>query len=101
MHVIRRRGWELREHLATPEHAFLDRRAFLTAATTAAASAAIAGAAALTLSPEPAWAQRIADLPDPTRDLYPIKRNEKFVLDRPITDESINTTYNNFYEFGS
>ena len=24
-----------------------------------------------------------------------------FPLDRPITDETINTTYNNFYEFGS
>src|SRR3970282_1838249 len=31
---------------------------------------------------------------------YPIKRNEKFVLDRPLTDEKINANYNNFYEFG-
>ena len=33
--------------------------------------------------------------------IHPAKRNEKFTLDRPVTDESINTTYNNFYEFGS
>jgi sulfoxide reductase catalytic subunit YedY len=92
MHVIRRRGWEIPESLATPEAVFLNRRAFLGAA---------AGAAALTLSPELALAQRIADLPDPTAGLYPFKRNEKYVLDRPITDETVNNSYNNFYEFGS
>ena len=40
-------------------------------------------------------------MPDPTRDLYPAKRNEKYVLDRPLTDEKINGNYNNFYEFGT
>ena len=29
MHVIRRRGWEIPESLATPEHLFLNRRTFL------------------------------------------------------------------------
>src|SRR5215813_10329587 len=91
MQIKRRRGWELPEHLATPEHLFLDRRAFLLAV----------GATAAALSPAAAMAQRITDLPDPTRDLYPAKRNEKFTLDRAVTDEAINTTYNNFYEFGS
>ena len=91
MHVIRRRGWEIPESCATPEHLFFNRRAFLAAT----------GAAALSLSPELALAQRVSDLPDPTADLYPVKRNEKYVLDRPLTDEKINTNYNNFYEFGS
>jgi sulfoxide reductase catalytic subunit YedY len=91
MHVIRRRGWEIPERLVTPEHLFLNRRAFLAAG----------GAAALALSPELAAAQRIADLPDPSAGLYPVKRNEKYVLDRPITEEKININYNNFYEFGS
>jgi len=80
------------EHQATPEHLFLDRRAFL---------ATGAAAAALALSPTLARAQRIADLPDPTADLYPVQRNDKYVLDRPITDEKININYNNFYEFGT
>ena len=31
----------------------------------------------------------------------PGKRNEKYVLDRPVTDEKINGNYNNFYEFNS
>ena len=92
MPVIRRRGWELPEHLATPEHLFFDRRAFVTAA---------AGIAAGSLVPDLALAQRVADLPDPTADLYPAKRNAKYTLDRPITDEKVNGNYNNFYEFGA
>jgi sulfoxide reductase catalytic subunit YedY len=91
MHVIRRRGWEIPERLATPEHLVFNRRAFLAAS----------GAAAFSLSPGLALAQRIADLPDPTKDLYPVKRNDAYGLDRPITDEKINNSYNNFYEFGS
>ncbi|MGP0089087.1 MAG: protein-methionine-sulfoxide reductase catalytic subunit MsrP [Xanthobacteraceae bacterium] len=90
MNVIHRRGWEIPEHLATPEQVFLSRRGFLMAA----------GAMALVASPGASLAQRVADLPDPTADLYPVRRNDKFVLDRPITDEKVNATYNNFYEFG-
>ena len=59
MHVIRRRGWEIPERLATPEQLVLNRRALLAAT----------GAAALSLSPKIALAQRISDLPDPTKDL--------------------------------
>jgi sulfoxide reductase catalytic subunit YedY len=95
MHVIHRRGWEIPERHATPEHLFVDRRAFL-----AAAAMAVGGAAAA-LSTTPAAAQRAGDVPDPTIDLYPAKRNEKYVLDRPITDEKLNINYNNFYEFGT
>ncbi len=91
MHVIRRRGWEIPEREATPEHIFLSRRALLGGA----------GAAGLSLSPALAMAQRVTDVPDPTASLYPVKRNEKYVLDRPVTDEKINTNYNNFFEFGS
>jgi sulfoxide reductase catalytic subunit YedY len=92
MHVIHRKGWELPESAATPEALFLDRRRMLTGAVSVAAVAALPGGAR---------AQRIADLPDPTRDLYPAQRNAAFVLDRPVTDEAINIAYNNFYEFGS
>jgi sulfoxide reductase catalytic subunit YedY len=91
MLVIRRRGWEIPEHRATPERLFLSRREVIAAG----------GAATLALVPQLARAQRIADLPDPTRDLYPANRNEKYVLDRPLTDEDVNANYNNFYEFNS
>ncbi len=90
MHVIHRRGWELPERQATPETLFVERRRFLAA-----------GAAALMLVPTGVRAQRASDLPDPSASLYPVKRNDKYVLDRPLTDEALNTTYNNFYEFGS
>ena len=93
MHVIHRRGWEIPEHQATPEGVYLNRRGFLNAA---------AGAAAATLVPDFASAQRVTDIPDPTKDLYPAKRNEKYAIgDRPITPEEINGNYNNFYEFGT
>jgi sulfoxide reductase catalytic subunit YedY len=93
MNIIRRRGWDLPERLATPEHLFVNRRVVLGAALGVAAS----GLAAC----NEAGAQRIADLPDPTKDLYPFKRNARYALDRPVTDEKINEDYNNFYEFGS
>ena len=64
----------------------------------------LAGAAApIALAPACAARSASAMSPtaDPTADLYPAKRNEKYVLDRPITDEKVNGNYNNFYEFGS
>ncbi len=91
MNVIRRRGWDIPESRLTPEHLFVSRRTLL------------AGAGALAMTPGVANAQRISDLaniPDPTADLYPARRNEKYPLDRPITDEKVNGNYNNFYEFG-
>jgi sulfoxide reductase catalytic subunit YedY len=93
MNVISRRGWDIPDRLVTPEHLVFNRRSFLTG-----------GASALALASCPANAQRVSDLaklPDPSADLYPAKRNEKYVLDRPITDEKINSNYNNFYEFNS
>jgi sulfoxide reductase catalytic subunit YedY len=93
MNVIRRRGWEIPESRATPEHLVFNRRSLLAG-----------GAAALALAPGMGRAQRVTDLaklPDPSADLYLAKRNEKFTLDRPITDEKINDHYNNFYEFNS
>jgi methionine sulfoxide reductase catalytic subunit len=93
MHIIHRRGWEMPERLATPEHLVFNRRSFIAG-----------GATALALAPHTALAQRVEDLaklPDPTADLYPAKRNERYKLDRPITAEKINGDYNNFYEFGT
>ena len=93
MNVVRRRGWEMPDRLATPEHLFFNRRSFLAG-----------GASALALMPAAAGAQRVSDLaklPDPTADLYPAKRSATYTLDRAITDEKINDHYNNFYEFNS
>jgi len=95
--------WALPENAATPEDTFRNRRAILKAAGIGAlAAGAIAPARAN-------WLDRMlgADAPapddevDPTADLYPAPRNAAYVVDRPITDETLATTYNNFYEFGS
>src|SRR3974390_3314934 len=93
INVIRRRGWDIPDRFATPEHLVFNRRSFLAG-----------GASALALAPYSAHAQRVSDLdkiPDPTADLYPAKRNEKYTLDRSITEERINGNYNNFYEFST
>ena len=70
MHILRRRGWELPEHLVTPEALVLGRRAALTGA----GSVVLAAAAGLE--------------PDP-----------KYPPGRDITPEKYSTTYNNYYEF--
>ena len=88
MPVIRRKDWEIPERLATPEALFLDRRSVL-AGLGAAAALAVSGRRAL------------ADDPDPSAGLYPAKRNPAYTLDRDITPEKYNLTYNNFYEFST
>jgi sulfoxide reductase catalytic subunit YedY len=85
MRFHRRRGWEIPERETTPESIFLDRRAFLAGAL--AAAAAPGGA--------------LADAPDSSAALYPAGRNPAYVLDRAVTPERINLSYNNFYEFGT
>ena len=92
-----KRGWELPESAATPEAAFLNRRRLLKGLAAGPILAAGAPfAAALSLGTAAA-----AGDDDPTADLYPAPRNERFKLDRPLTDEEITGKYNNFYEFGS
>lgn len=88
MHVIRRKGWELPERFATPEALFIDRRGFL---------AGMGAVGALTVSGRRAF----ADDADPSAGLYPAKRNPAYTLDRDITPEKFNLTYNNFYEFST
>jgi methionine sulfoxide reductase catalytic subunit len=90
MLIRRRRSWEFRESEATPEAVFLGRRELI--------KAAAAGSMLLPclFSPFAAAAEQ-----DPSAGLYPAKQNQRYALDRPLTDEKLATTYNNFYEFGS
>jgi len=93
MVIKRKRGWEIPEREATPESVFNDRRRVIKAM----GLGAIGAAAPLTRL---AFAAGEAGA-DPTAGLYPVKRNEKYTLDRPITPEKLVESYNNFYEFGS
>ncbi len=88
------RDWALPESAATPPSVYFNRRNWLKA------GGALALAAGLDACGEkkPAAAD---NTPDPTRDLYPAKKNAAFKLDRPVTAESAVTTYNNYYEFGT
>ncbi len=84
------RGWERPERQATDENLFRRRRALI--------GALAAGPMLLAAGGMFARARAAAD---PSADLYPAKRNMRYRLDRPLTDERLTTTYNNFYEFGS
>ena len=101
MLLKRTRDWQLPDAAATPEHIFWDRRRLLKAA--AAGPILAAGGALLAGCDEvdPMSAEAAQDVPDPSAHLYPVKRNDRYTLDRPITPEKIVTTYNNYYEFGS
>ncbi len=100
MLIKTRAGWELPESAATPQAIFEDRRRLLKGL--AAGPILLSGAAALLAACEDAGpAVAAAAGEDPTKDLYPVKRNLGFRGGRPMTDEKWATSYNNFYEFGS
>ena len=99
MFIKVKRGWEIPERLATPEHVFFNRRRFLATGT------AIGAMTALSACEEKQEAQAETNAapaaPDPSASLYPVKSNETYKLDRDVTDEQWATTYNNYYEFSS
>ncbi|MET4701121.1 sulfoxide reductase catalytic subunit YedY [Constrictibacter sp. MBR-5] len=94
MLIRRRRGWEIPESAATPESLFFSRRAVIAAA---AAAPAVLAAGSIGAG----MRARAATAEGPAADLYPAARNPAFTLDRPLTDEAVATSYNNFYEFGT
>lgn len=90
-----RPDWALPERLVTPEHAFLNRRALLSAMGIAA------GGAALSILPTKALAS--ARLESQLKRLPPLtsKQNPAYQLNRKVTPELIAGKYNNFYEFST
>ena len=104
MLIRRRRGWELRKSEATPEEVFLGRRRLLKGVAAGSILASGVGAVIFAAHNGNRVAPQTAALPpedDPSTGLYPAERNPRYTLDRPLTDEKLATTYNNFYEFGS
>ncbi|HET6520966.1 MAG TPA: molybdopterin-dependent oxidoreductase, partial [Geminicoccaceae bacterium] len=100
MPIKRRRGWELPESAATPEDRFVNRRRLIKAigagTIVLAAPALLRSGGATDNAAAPADAAGAA-----AESLYPVPRNEKYTVERELTDERIVTTYNNYYEFGS
>jgi methionine sulfoxide reductase catalytic subunit len=102
MSIQRKRGWELPESAATPEDVWLNRRRFLQALGVGGAILAAPLALRMGTSDRAPMAPEPAPVPDdPSAGLYPVARNARYALDRPLTAESYVTSYNNFYEFGS
>ena len=91
MLIKSKRGWEIPEREATPEHIFHDRRRL---AKLIAAGPILAAAA-------PLLARGAFAADDPSAALYPAMRNLRYRLDRDVTDEKNSTTYNNYYEFNT
>ncbi|MCJ2065425.1 protein-methionine-sulfoxide reductase catalytic subunit MsrP [Methylobacterium sp. J-088] len=87
MLIKRKRGWEIPEHLVTPESLFLNRRALIGGAAGLAAGSLLGGRTALAAAGDPS--------------LYPAPQNPAYTLDRPVTSERFSGDYNNFYEFGT
>ena len=87
--------WDLPDHRATSERIFLNRREIV--------KGLGMGGLALSAGNLAAATGAFANEEDPSASLYPVPRNEKYTLGegRTLTPERINTTYNNFYEFGS
>ncbi|WP_044559640.1 protein-methionine-sulfoxide reductase catalytic subunit MsrP [Azospirillum sp. B4] len=86
MLIRTKRDWELPESVATPETAYINRRALITGA------GAIAGGLALGGGAPRVGTAYAAEEP---------ARNPAYTLDRAVTPEGAATSYNNFYEFGT
>ena len=87
-------SWLISEKEATSESAFLNRRAILK-------SMGLGGVLAATAGVDFLNGVAHAGGEDPSASLYPVKRNDAYKLERGITPEEYNFSYNNFFEFGS
>jgi sulfoxide reductase catalytic subunit YedY len=101
MHLRVKRSWELPEAAATPEHLCWNRRRLIKAVAAGPIVAAGAGLLAGCDDMDPTRDARAEEGADPSAHLYPVERNPRYTLDRPITAEDKVTTFNNYYEFGS
>ena len=77
--------WKLKDNKVTPENFYNTRRDFLKKL----------GAGSLFL-PGTSFISRPA-----FSSLYPPEVNKSYTISKPLTPESLATTYTNFYEFGS
>ncbi len=94
---INRRPWHIPESAATPESIFRQRRQLLKAA--GFIGLGLAGIIPSGCGPAKDAATIGSQEHPPARDLYSTRRDTRFVLDRPLTEEVYAASYNNFYEF--
>jgi sulfoxide reductase catalytic subunit YedY len=99
--IMPKRGWEIPEREATPEEVFLNRRKFMRSLGLASIGAVAGCSSGNGTGPVDNTGDPVIDeSPGDITSLYPATTNPAFAeLDRPLTDESVARTYNNFYEF--
>ena len=83
MYLKKKKSWEISESSVTDESYFRNRRSFISSL----------GKSALMFSLYPSFSQASYQNTN--------KLNEKYFLPLPYTSEKLDTTYTNFYEFGS
>lgn len=99
MFIRRNPRWRLPHSAVTPEHVFWNRRTFLGGGAAIGAVAAYGALQPSETMAQPSGDEALVpgDLFDPQPPVHPAYAD----AGRPVTDEEINSTYNNFYEFAS
>jgi methionine sulfoxide reductase catalytic subunit len=102
MNMIIPRRWNRPDREITPEGVFLNRRRFIQTMGLVGAAGGLLPSACGAQPPDTAttgWASGEEELT--AGGLYPAPRSERFqeVEGRPLTEERVAATYNNFYEF--
>lgn len=87
--------WFISENHATPESVFLNRRRFLRGLGLGAIATGLSTTIMGCNSPN----QEAKNLAPSNLKPLTFTKNSSFSLDRPLTEESVAATYNNFYEF--
>ena len=93
------KGWEISENNTTPESGVMNRRRFIKGAGTIAMFGAAWYMGCTSKTPSGSHEKII--LNDVEKKIYPATQNNRYSLDRPMTQEMIAASYNNFYEFSS
>jgi sulfoxide reductase catalytic subunit YedY len=89
--------WQMPERCITPESIFCARHNFMK--TFGLSGLGLVAGLPFGCGPNENATKIGAQENPPVADLYPVRRNPNFILDRPITYEVYAASYNNFYEF--
>ncbi len=99
MHIRIRRGWEIPESQATPEHVVASRRRLLGAGVGLAGLALSGEARAQWLNPSRLFGGG-TQVPEKPRKPLQAAANGRYVPGRAVSAEANAISYNNYYEFG-
>ena len=95
--LIFQKPWSIAESESTPESVYMNRRNFLkgTSLVTMATTASFYGCG-IGPTPNPNAPIEWSAIEE---QIYPVKRNFNYTLDRNLTDEGVAASFNNFFEF--